>query len=153
MRKLTSILFLALIAFVGTGCDSNDDPSDADLFVGTWALTGVSDASGDRLADFGAGFSSITLTNTADGNFTINVTPRQGQPMAITGTYVVVENGETITLRASVGGQTIPLNFTYDFTSDTVVALTSDTTTAVLLNNLFGTTLQGQVTMTVTKAG
>lgn len=152
MRKLTSILLLALLAIVGTGCDSNDDPSDADLFVGNWTLSGVSDASGDRLADFGAGFSSITLTNNEDGTFTINVTPRQGSPMAISGTYTIVENTTSITLRATVGGQTVPLNFTYTFSGDNQVALRSDTTTAVLLNNLFGTTLEGQVTLTVTKA-
>lgn len=151
MQKLSSLLLIALLAVVSTGCDSNDESSDADRFVGTWTLTGISDASGDRLADFGAGFSSITLVNAADGNFTINVTPRQGAPMAITGTYTVIENSKSIVLRASVGGQTVPLNFTYTFASDEQVALKSDTTTAVLLNNLFGTTLQGQVTLTVTK--
>lgn len=151
MQKLSSLLLIALLALVSTGCDSNDESSDAELFVGTWALIGVSDSSGDRMTDFATGFSSIVLVNAADGNFTINVTPRQGSVMAITGTYTVIENSKTITLRASVGGQTVPLNFTYTFDGDEQVALKSDTTTAVLLNNLFGTTLQGQVTMTVTK--
>lgn len=151
MRKLTSLLLLALLAVVGVGCDSNNDKSDADKFVGTWALTGVVDVDGDQSAAFAAGFNSVTLTNTADGNFTINVSPKVGSPAAYTGTYTVVENGKSITLRASVGGQTIPLTFTYTFNSDTVVALKSNTTTAVLLNNLFGTTLNGEVTITVTK--
>lgn len=152
MRKLTSILLLALIAIVGIGCDSNsDETTDTDRFIGSWALTGASDSTGDQSVAFGTAFSSVVLTNVSDGTFAIAVTPRQGAATTISGTFTIVEASKTITLRAAVGGQTIPLNFTYSFTSDTVVSLKSDTTTAVLLNSLFGTTLEGQVTITITK--
>jgi hypothetical protein len=151
MRKISNLLLIALLAIVGVGCDSNSDPKDADRLVGTWALTGASDSQGDQIAAFAAAFSSVTLTNLSDGNFTINVVPVEGAAQAISGTYTVVEATKTLTLRASVGGQTVPLIFTYTIASDTQVSLKSDTTTAVLLNNLFGTTLQGQVTISVTK--
>lgn len=151
MRKLSSLLLIALLAITSVGCDSNDDESDADKFVGTWALTGVSDDAGDASEAFGAMFSSVTLTNNANGSFVLNVVPRAGEPLAIPGTYTVSESNSRFTLSASLGTTTASLVFTYDFNGDDSVDLTTVGSTAVLLNTLFGTTLEGEAVITVTR--
>ncbi|MBO6576479.1 MAG: hypothetical protein JJ896_17330 [Rhodothermales bacterium] len=151
MRKLSTLFFALMIAVVGVGCDSNDDPSDAEAFVGVWALTNVEDADGSQLQAFGAAFSSVVLTNSSDNSFVLNVTPREGDPLTVPGTYVVNENTNSFTLNANLGGQAIPLAFTYAYTSDNVVTLTGGATTAVLLNQLFGTSLVAPAVITITR--
>lgn len=147
MRKLSNILVIALIALVGVGCDSGDDTTDAEAFVGVWALTGVSDADGDALAAFGQAFSSVTLNNSADMSFVLTANPRQGDAIQVPGTYSVNEstNGFTLTTPQA------PLAFTYSFTSDNVVELQAGATTSQLVNVLFGTSLEAPSTITITR--
>jgi hypothetical protein len=147
MRKLSSLLLILLIGVIGVGCDSDNSQSDAEAFVGVWALTGVSDAGGDALAAFGAAFSSVTLDNGADGSFTLVATPRQGTAVTVPGTYSVNESTNTFTLTTPQA----PLAFTYTYTSDNVVELQAGATTSVLLNSLFGTSLEAPSTITITR--
>lgn len=151
MRKLSSLLLVVLLGVFSVGCDSSDDASDAEAFVGVWALTNVEDADGSQLEAFGSAFSSVVLTNSADNSFTLNVTPRQGSAMSIPGTYVINESTNSFTLNANLGGSTAPLAFTYNFVSDTVVTLQAGASTAVLLNSLFGTSLEAPATITITR--
>ena len=151
MRKLSHLLLVLLIGVVGVGCDSNDDASDAEAFVGVWALTNVEDVDGSQLEAFGQAFTSVVLTNSADNSFVLAVTPRQGNAQQIPGTYVINETTNSFTLNANLGGSTAPLAFTYDFVSDNVVTLTAGATTAVLLNTLFGTSLEAPAVITITR--
>ncbi len=147
MRKFSSLLLILLIGVIGVGCDSNDGQSDAEAFVGVWALTGVSDSEGDQLAAFGQAFSSVVLTNNADNSFTLVATPRQGSAITVPGTYSVNENTNTFTLTTPQA----PLAFTYSYTSDNVVELQAGVTTSLLLDNLFGTSLEAPATITITR--
>jgi hypothetical protein len=151
MRKLSNVLAVLLIGLIGVGCDSNSDPSDADAFVGTWALSDVTDANGSALAAFGAAFSSVVLTNNADNSFVLTVTPREGDVLQIPGTYSINEGTSGFTLNANLGGTTAPLAFTYNYVSDDSVTLQAGATTSVLLNSLFGTTLTAPATITITR--
>lgn len=157
MRKLSGLLLGLLLVVTSVGCDSSDDSSDADLFVGTWALTSVSDSNGDATAAFAAGFSSVVLTNATDGTFTLRVNfsaqnpNNPGGTITIPGTYVINEGSKNITLNAVVGGNPAPLSFTYGITNDNVVVLTAGATTSVLLNTLFGTSLEAPANITITR--
>lgn len=161
MRKLTSLLFIALLAVASVGCDSNDDPTDAEQLVGRWALTGASDAEGDQSVAFATNFSSVILNNLADNSFTITVTPRDNPATAgvdesqfvqtIPGTYSVTESTNRITLTAETDIGQANLVFTYAFVDDDTVTLTTDSTTALLLNSLFSTTLVPPAVITVTR--
>lgn len=147
MRKLSNLLLVLLIGVIGVGCDSGNDQSDAEAFVGVWALTGVSDAQGDALAAFGQAFSSVVLTNNADNSFTLVANPREGSAITVPGTYSVNESTNTFTLTTPQA----PLAFTYSYTSDNVVELQAGATTSVLVNSLFGTSLEAPATITITR--
>jgi hypothetical protein len=147
MRKLSNLLLILLIGVIGVGCDSGDSQSDAEAFVGVWALTGVSDAGGDALAAFGAAFSSVVITNSADMSFTLVATPRAGDAISVPGTYSVNEGTNTYTLSTPQA----PLAFTYTYTNDNVVELQAGATTSVLVNSLFGTTLDAPAVITITR--
>jgi hypothetical protein len=154
MRKISGLLLALLLVVTSVGCDSNNDPSDAETFVGTWALTGVSDSNGDATAAFAAGFSSVVLTNATDGSFTMRVSfsaANGGQVLTIPGTYVVNEGAKGLVLNAVVGGNPAPLAFTYSISNDNVVVLTAGATTSVLLNTLFGTSLEAPANITITR--
>jgi hypothetical protein len=155
MRKLTSLLLVLLIGVIGVGCDSSDNMSDADKLVGTWALTNVSDSQGSALAAFAAAFSSVVLVNSNTGSFNMTVTlsaqnPADITPPPVIGTYTVNESTNTFTLNVTSPAPA-PLAFTYSFTSDDVIDLTAGATTSVLLNTLFGTTLQAPAVITITR--
>lgn len=156
MRKISSLLLfglMALIAVASIGCDSNDDDTaDAAKFEGMWALTSVSDDEGDATATFVAAFQSIVLDNATDDTFDLTVTPQTGDPIVLSGTYSVNESSKKFTLVAQTPLGPASLNFTYAFDGDNKVVLTSDTTTALLLNTLFeGVDLVGQAVITVTR--
>ncbi len=147
MRKLSNLLLVLLIGVIGVGCDSDSSQTDAEAFVGVWALTGVSDAEGDALAAFGQAFSSVVITNSADNSFTLVANPRDGSPITVPGTFSVNESTNTYTLNTPQA----PLAFTYSYTSDNVVELQAGATTSVLLNATFGTSLVAPATITITR--
>ncbi len=154
MRRLTNLLFVLLMGVFSVGCDSDsNNMSDMDQIVGTWALTNVTDANGSALAAFGAAFSSVVLTNAANGSFTMNVTPSAQNPAVIppiTGTFSVNESTSVFTLNVT-SPVPAPLAFTYAFSTEDTVDLTAGATTSVLLNTLFGTTLQSPAVITITR--
>ncbi len=155
MRKLSTYLLVLVIAVVGVGCDSdsNDDEISIDeLIADGWVLTGVSDADGDQMAVFAQGFSSLKITFTQAGAFTIVVDAiDDAGDNVITGTYSINESTNRITLTTEAQGVPIQLNFNYAFNGDDVVTFAADSVTSTLLNVLLGTTLQGSVSLTVTR--
>lgn len=132
----------AVVTFIIPGGPGTDE----DRILGAWVLESIFDQTGDRTTTVGARYSSILLTTSSGSSFALQLVPRTGSESTIRGTFNIVP--PSLTLRANVGGQTVPLNFEYSFISETQVSLRSDATTAVLLSNLLGTPLQGNTTLT-----
>lgn len=155
MKKISVFLLLLATGFVGIGCDSNndDEPSIAELLADNWVVSGVSDDEGDQLTTFVTEFTSIAVIFTESSNFTIDVDavdPTGDQ--TISGSFSVNESTNRLTLTTTVpGAGQIQLNFTYAFSGDNQVTLTADSVTSTLLNVLLGTTLQGIVSITISR--
>ncbi|MEX0821856.1 MAG: hypothetical protein WD021_06900 [Rhodothermales bacterium] len=151
MRKLSACCLALAVALVAIGCDSgtDDETSDAELFVGTWTMTAFEDGEGDRMPFFGQIANGLTATLTASGEFSIFVDykPASGNdPTTIPGTYTVDEGAKSLVL-SPPSGQNIP--FSYEFQTDTSVDLSAN---AAFVNGLFGTDIyQGTVTLTIEK--
>jgi hypothetical protein len=157
MRKLSVLVVFAALVF--SGCDSNSSGDNSNelsatqkLTSKTWVMTGVSDSEGDKFDTFASNFSSIIVTFSAD-TFRIVVDPADNsENTIITGGYTVDESLKRLSLSAQVTPETsVPLNFTYNFVNDdSQVDIAADGTTSTLLNSLFGTTLVGNATLTLT---
>lgn len=151
MHKLSAYCLALAIALVAIGCDSgsDDDASDAELFVGVWTMTAFEDGEGDRMPLFGQLANGLTATLTGSGEFSIFVDykPASGnEPTTIPGTYTVDEGANTLVL-SPPSGQNIP--FSYEFNSDTSVDLSAN---SAFVNGLFGTDVYtGTVTLTIEK--
>lgn len=150
LSKLKVLFSLLLLVAVAVGCDSNeDDPSDAERFVGNWQLTALSDAGGDKLAAFSQAANSLTANLTASNQFTIVVDYKEElglEDQTIAGTYQVQEGARQLVL-IPPGGQQIP--FAYEFEEDDVVELSVQ---SVFVNALFGTeAYTGTVRLTIEK--
>ena len=151
-RGVLSIL--ALLVFLVAGCDSNDDdPSDAERFVGTWTSTGISDSNGDQSAELVALVNSLTAVFQAgdeDPAFLITVDYKDDsgrEDLMLPGTYEVDDGPRTLTLTIPTGAS---LPFTYAFQSDIQVNLSSS---AAFINPIFNpsTPYEGRATITVQK--
>jgi len=153
MRSLLSPFLALLLLFIAVGCDSNDDGNSAqERFQGTWALSGISDTEGNKLPLFLQLYNGVSANFTTSGGFILDVDAIDTPDITLEGTYTITEAVDRIILSAVVTGLgTVPLTFTYSFASDTSVTLTSDSTTSTLLNTMLGTTLVGNVTMTLSK--
>lgn len=154
IRKYFLILPAVALLFGVTACDSDDndeDLSDSEVFVGNWAVTSVSDVNGSAdLADF----NSIVARFNASGAGSITVDAvDDASDATVDFTYSVNETANTIVLNISVPGVgTIPLTMGYSIASnEDTVTFTINQQNAVLINSLFGTTLEGAVTMTVNR--
>lgn len=151
-RRVLSIL--TLLVFLVAGCDSNDDdPSDAERFVGTWLATGIRDSNGDQSAELVALVNSLTAVFQAGDEtpvflITVDYKDDSGrEDLMLGGTYEVDEGARTIALTIPTGAS---LPFTYAFQSDTQVNLSSS---AAFINPIFNpsTPYEGTVTITVQK--
>ncbi len=156
IRKYLVLLPVAALLLVAPACDSDDNgggDSDAELFVDTWAVSSVSDANGP--ADITQNFTGIAVTFTAAGAGTIAVTavdPANSQTLNIT--YSLDESAKEIEINVSVPQlpTPIPLQMTYAFENDNNrVRFTASPSTGVLINTLFQTSLEGQVTLVVVR--
>lgn len=154
IRKYFLILPAFALLFGVTACDSDDsdeDLSDSEVFVGNWAVSSVSDTNG--AADLGD-FNSIVARFNASGGGSITVDAvDDASDATVDFTYSVNETAKTIVLNISVPGVgTIPLTMGYSISSDEdTVTFTINQQNAVLINSLFGTSLEGAVTMTVVR--
>lgn len=151
LRKFS--LFLLLIGFVAVtaGCDSNDD-DDASVVEGEWRLGGLSDASGDRTVGFAEGFNSVDITFNEDNSMTLAIDSKNDAlDQTISGTYTTNESAESLSASLTVGGNTLPLTFTYEEVNSNSLRLTATGNTSVLLGTVFQTSLADPVVITVVR--
>ena len=159
MRKVVPLVLVMLAAGLWSGCDSasDDDPTDSELFVGTWNVVRVEDAQGDQTAVFQqAGDLSITFD---EENYTLTFDSADGQnDIELPGPYTVNEATSRLTLTVTnpLGDPpTLPVVLVYDFDSDEEMELTVDQVTWLLLEAALasaGVDLQGDVTLTLEKS-
>jgi hypothetical protein len=148
LQQYLSLLPAIALVFAFAACDSNDEQTDSELFIGDWNVTSVSDGDGTvELTNFSKiviGFSSSAATITA--------TPADASANQVfSGSYAVDEANNRITIQLTVTGipTPIPVAASYSFSGDDTVTLTIGSATAVVLGPLFGTTFSGDVTLRV----
>ena len=154
MRKLSLLLMIFGLLLVGCDSDSNggDDSSDADTLVGTWAVTGLTDASGDRSQGLLESYNSVLITLGADNTLSMNVDAKDPVPdLNATGTFQLNESTKALSATISVGGQATPLTFTYGIVGESGLTLTPTGSTTILLGALFQTSYSDPVEFTFTK--
>jgi hypothetical protein len=149
-------MIFGLIVF--TACDSgsngDDSMSDTEMFVGTWAVSGLTDASGDRSAGLVESYNSVLITLGADASVRMAVDAKVPEAsLTATGTHVVDETGMTMTATLEVLGQPTPLTFAYMFHDDDMLHLTPVPSTTILLGVLFQTQYTDPVEFTFTRVG
>lgn len=135
MRKLPVFLLALFVGLTSIGCDSTsseDDLSDSEIFVGTWALVGLSDDEGDKLTLFSQVANSFTAILNADDSFSVLIDYEAQDDLQLSGTYLITEGAKLIVL--SSGGLGAP--FTYDIESENRIELSAQ---AAIVNALFQT--------------
>ena len=151
MRKVPVFVLALLFGLTAIGCDSaEDDPSDAEIFVGTWNLVSLIDDEADKTAVFAQIANSFRTTLGSDNNFTVVVDYKDElgiEDLTIPGTYSVLEDDKRFILAPPVGPN-VP--FLYEILSDTRIRLSTD---AAFVNGLFDTdSYDGTVVITIEKA-
>lgn len=151
MRKLPVFVLALLFGLTSIGCDSaEDDPSDAEVFVGTWNLISLTDGEGDKTAAFATIANSFRTTLESDNEFEINVDYKEETGLTdrvIPGTYSVVEDAKKLILTPPAGPN-VP--FDYEILNESRIRLS---TAADFVNGMFNTeSYQGTVVITIEKA-
>jgi len=149
-------MIFGLIVFTACDSDSNGDDSmsDTEMLVGTWAVSGLTDASGDRSAGLVESYNSVLITLGADASVRMAVDAKVPEAsLTATGTHVVDETGMTMTATLEVLGQPTPLTFAYMFHDDDMLHLTPVPSTTILLGVLFQTQYTDPVEFTFTRVG
>lgn len=138
--RLLPALLLAVLA--ASGCDSTDDRVlDADFYVGSWALVGVSDATGDRTDDVLALLDDLAVDFQSDrsfelvADFVVLVNAAGQDDIALDGTYQAIAAAQTLSLLVTVEGQTLAPTFQAEAASDDAVTLTAP---AAIVEQLLG---------------
>ncbi|MEX1055598.1 MAG: hypothetical protein WED81_06180 [Rhodothermales bacterium] len=146
MRRLPVFVLAFVLGFSSLGCDSSeDDPSDAELFVGTWALVSIRDGGGDKTPLLLAAANSMVAVLNSNNTFEVDIDYKEQPDLHLEGTHVVNEGAKQLVL--TVGPQNPP--FTYSFASDTRTTISAN---SQIVNGLFATTLYtGNVVMTIQK--
>lgn len=151
MRKLPVFVFALLFGLTSIGCDSaEDDPTDAELFVGTWNLVSLTDAEGDKTAGFAAIANSFRAELDSDNTAVITVDYKAETGLenrVIPGTYNVVE-AEKAFILTPPAGPSVP--FDYEILSESRIRLSA---ASAFINGLFQTdAYKGTVVITIEKA-
>lgn len=144
-------LAVGVVALLMTvsACDSDEDLTDAELVVGAWDLSALSDGNGDQIATFNQNYTSFTGTFETNGDVAIDLISADADPdVNITGTYTVDEALGSIGITTSVGGTLVTLPFTYSFTNDDTLVLN---TSALLLSQVLQTSLTGSASVTLSR--
>lgn len=150
MRKHSAFCLALLLAVVSVGCDSaDDDPSHAEIFIGTWTLVGLEDDGGDKLSQFGQIANSFEATLEPDNDFVIDVDYKEElgfEDLTIPGTYSVNEDDRNLVL--TVSGVGAPA-FAYEIENDDRIELSAN---AAIVNTLFGSeAYEGTVFITIAR--
>lgn len=162
-----SLLLVALVLGLGA-CDSGDDSAtDAELFVGTWAVTKITNNSSSSNPQdvtpllFGSNgtVNSFTLKFNGNGTYELRVdyknasqtdlmVPPSPQQASVF-TYSLNEATGKLTLALPVGQGVSPQTVDYSLSSETMLTATI---ASQIMNSLFGTTLyQGNVAVAFVK--
>jgi hypothetical protein len=148
MRRLPVFVLALLFGLTALGCDSNedDDLTEAEILVGEWTVTAVSDNEGDKTSVFTQGVESFSANLTAAGTYNVLVVFTDERPdVPLAGTYTLNEGANSLVLIAGP----LQLPFTYDIVSEDEIDLT---TQDAFVEALFGTapeTYVGNVTFTI----
>ena len=137
------------------GCDSSDDgndgPSDAEIFVGEWGLTRITDGDGDQTQAFLDLIVSFLTSLRADGTFDITIDYNDAANAAgqndidVSGTYTINESNNTLTLTAA-NAVALPLSYTIENNDRITIS-----GVAFLINLAFGTDYTGTIALTIAR--
>lgn len=154
-RRLSTMFYRAAalaLLFTVAACDNDGDGDvdEADLLVGSWSLTNVEDETGNRLADFEMTYSDFLSTFQSDGDVVIflDTTDPDTPDISVTAAYEINQTNNTVTLTVTTPGGPVAIEFEYLFVDDDTLELT---TGALLMNLVFGTTLVGESTITLSR--
>lgn len=156
LRKLlySTLAVLVLVSFVGCDSDDDDETTDADLFIGTWAATGVVDAEGNQTASFAQDVNSFTVTfvNNTEYDLNVDFADDRTDISVDNSTYSVSEANSTLslTIPSPPAPQAInlPLGYTFSDNNDTVT-LRVEGGLLQIVNTLFGADYTGFVEITL----
>lgn len=154
------LLLLPLLAlFVFAACDSNDDATDLDVLIGNHTAVKIEDDAGDQTAKFAQIVNAFTVAIRADETYSLKidynaVAEAAGRTdVALAGGYSVNESAKTFTIRGiPIPGSSATTSVTFDYAivSDNQVRFTTD---AAPFNLILGTAYEGDLKVTVQKAG
>jgi hypothetical protein len=153
MRKLPVFLLALFVALTSIGCDSNeDDPTDAEIFIGTWTVVEVRDSEGDKTSVFDEGVNNFSATLNSDNTYSLIVDflDPERTDIPLTGTYTI-EPGDVLILRANLGAGELLLPFQYDIESENRINLSISES---FVEAIFGTeegTYVGDVTFRIAR--
>lgn len=152
MRKLPVFLLALLVALTSTGCDSNeDDPTDAEIFIGTWTVVEVRDSEGDKTALFDEGVNNFSATLNSDNTYLLTVVFQDPErtDVELTGTYTIEPRSDALFLNVNLGGGDIPLHIRYEIESENRIELSIAETFVELIFGAEEGTYVGDVTFTI----
>ncbi len=155
MRKCVVYMVVLLLLGWTAGCDSSDDgndgPSDAEIFVGEWGLTRITDGNGDQTQAFLDLIVSFLTSLRADGTFDITIDYNDAANAAgqndidVSGTYTINESNNTLTLTAA-NAVALPLSYTIENNDRITIS-----GVAFLINLAFGTNYTGTIALTIAR--
>jgi len=155
MRKCVVYMVVLLLLGWTAGCDSSDDgndgPSDAEIFVGEWGLTRITDGNGDQTQAFLDLIVSFLTSLRADGTFDITIDYNDAANAAgqndidVSGTYTINESNDTLTLTAA-NAVALPLSYTIENNDRITIS-----GVAFLINLAFGTNYTGTIALTIAR--
>ena len=149
---------LALALLLAAGCDSGDDEIelDADFYVGTWTLVGISDGSGDRTAEVLALLDDFTIRFDSDRDYQLDadfngLVNAAGQPdVSVAGDYQAVAATRSLVLRVDTDDLTVAAPFTTEAETEDAVSVTAN---GALIEQLLGSLdvldFEGDVTLDI----
>ncbi len=152
-RRISLALLVA--AAILSACDSNKDeePTDIQTLVGTWAITGFFDDSGDRSDIIANGYAGVHLEFGDTGTGAFEIFPKHGPARLLPITYTVDDEVDLITLAIDLSiDPSLSLELTYIFDVQTESAR-FHTTHSDALNTIFGSDLTGAVQVIASKFG
>ncbi len=151
------ICWLLPLALIVAACDSDNqddsEPTDREILVGTWAITGFADDTGDRSDIIANGYAGVHLEFVDDGSGDLELFPKHGPARRIDTTYQLDSERDFVSMIFDFGLDTVlALDMAYLFSTDGQRA-TFHTTHTDALNTIFGSDLTGDVRVIASKFG
>ncbi|MDX1430141.1 MAG: hypothetical protein R3282_07635 [Rhodothermales bacterium] len=149
--------FLLPLLLLILGCDSYGDddpqPTDEEMLVGKWAITGFVDDTGDRSDIIAKGYAGVHLEFVDDGSGGLEVFPKHGPAKLIGTSYHVDDELNFISMIVDFGlDAVLSLDMAYTFSSDGQKA-SFHTIHSDALNTIFQSDLTGDVRVIASKFG